>query len=92
MSAWVLLEHVFGTMRNNINVIGALEMCSESIDKQTCTSVKTGRFLAKHMYNCHTCKIFECKRICGLCVDKCHNDHNVTYDEFDFGKCECGCR
>ena len=59
-----------------------------------CTFTKTGtNYTGQYMYKCYTCIFDEDEGVCSVCVNTCHDGHDVSNAEYcrEF-YCDCGAR
>lgn len=70
-----------------------VNMLQESIwdEPQTdeCTYNLTTEETEQHLFSCVTCGIRGRKRVCFRCAHTCHKNHDVHYQGFAKGVCEC---
>ena len=59
---------------------------------ECCTFSKTGQVgIQQKLYCCITCKMVDGHCICEICINNCHEGHNVVFSEDDLeGYCDCG--
>ena len=61
-------------------------------DSKLCTLTSTTKRLWNHYHGCLTCKMTKSgnRDICTSCVEKCHKDHETSYQGFRNASCDCG--